>query len=33
MVPDYVKVVTSNADLETVFYLHGGGLVVTLKKR
>ena len=33
MVPDYVKAVTGNADLETVFYMHGGGLAVTLKKR
>jgi predicted O-methyltransferase YrrM len=33
MVPDYVKAVTSNADLETIFYTEGGGLGVTLKKR
>jgi predicted O-methyltransferase YrrM len=33
MVPDYVKVVTSRPDLETVFYMQGGGLAVTLKKR
>lgn len=33
MVPEYVKAVTSNADLETVFYMQGGGLAVTLKKR
>jgi predicted O-methyltransferase YrrM len=33
MVPDYVKAVTTNSDLETIFYLQGGGLVVTLKKR
>jgi predicted O-methyltransferase YrrM len=33
MVPDYVKTVTSNADLETVFYTQGAGLAVTLKKR
>jgi predicted O-methyltransferase YrrM len=33
MVPDYVKAVTSSADLETVFYMQGGGLAVTLKKR
>ena len=33
MVPDYVKAVTSSADLETVFYMHGGGLAVTVKKR
>src|SRR4029077_12690274 len=33
MVPDYVKVVTTNADLETIFYTEGAGLVVTLKKR
>jgi len=33
MVPDYVKVVKSNPDLETIFYTEGGGLAVTLKKR
>ena len=33
MVPDYVNAVTSNPDLETVFYMQGGGLGVTLKKR
>lgn len=33
MVPDYVKAVTGNADLETVFYMSGGGLAVTMKKR
>lgn len=33
MVPAYIKAVTSNADLETVFYLQGGGMAVTLKKR
>ncbi len=33
MVPDYVKAVTGSADLETVFYLEGAGLAVTLKKR
>ena len=33
MVPDYVKAVTGNADLETVFYTQGAGLAVTLKKR
>ena len=32
MVPDYVKVVTTRADLETIFYLEGAGLAVTLKK-
>jgi caffeoyl-CoA O-methyltransferase len=32
MVPDYVKVVTTRADLETIFYMEGGGLGVTLKK-
>jgi predicted O-methyltransferase YrrM len=29
----YVRKVTTNPDLETVFYLDGGGLSVTLKKR
>lgn len=33
MVPDYVKAVTTSADLETIFYMQGGGLAVTLKKR
>jgi caffeoyl-CoA O-methyltransferase len=33
MVPDYVKAVTGNAGLETVFYTQGAGLAVTLKKR
>jgi caffeoyl-CoA O-methyltransferase len=33
MVPDYVKVVTANPDLETIFYMEGGGLAVTLKRR
>jgi caffeoyl-CoA O-methyltransferase len=33
MVPDYIKEVTSNADLETIFYREGAGLAVTLKKR
>ena len=33
MVPDYVKVVTANPDLETVFYMEGNQLAVTLKKR
>jgi predicted O-methyltransferase YrrM len=33
MVPDYVKAVTSNPELETIFYMEGGGLAVSLKKR
>ena len=33
MVPDYVKVVTASPDLETVFYMEGNQLAVTLKKR
>ena len=32
MVPDYVKTVTTSPDLETIFYMEGGGLAVTLKK-
>ena len=32
MVPDYVRAVTTNADLETIFYMEGGGLAITLKK-
>ncbi len=33
MVPDYVKAVTSDSGLETVFYMQGNQLAVTLKKR
>jgi predicted O-methyltransferase YrrM len=33
MVPDYVKAVTTNPELETIFYMQGGGLAVTLRKR
>ena len=33
MVPDYIKEVTTNADLETIFYTAGAGMAVTLKKR
>jgi predicted O-methyltransferase YrrM len=33
MVPDYVNAVTANPELETVFYMEGGGLAITLKKR
>jgi predicted O-methyltransferase YrrM len=33
MVRDYIKVVTGNPDLDTVFYRDGGGLAITLKKR
>jgi caffeoyl-CoA O-methyltransferase len=33
MVPDYIKVVTSNPALETVYYTQGNQLAVTLKKR
>jgi caffeoyl-CoA O-methyltransferase len=34
MAPDYVRAVTGNPDLETVFYSQGGGgLAVTMKKR
>jgi len=33
MVPDYVKAVTTSRDLETILYMEGGGLAVTLKKR
>jgi len=32
-IEDYVKAVTTNPDLETVFYQQGGGVSVTLKKR
>ncbi len=33
MVPEYVKLVTHNPDLETIFYMQGNQLGVTLKKR
>ena len=33
MIPDYVKAVTTNPNLETIFYMEGNGLAVTLKKR
>jgi caffeoyl-CoA O-methyltransferase len=32
MVPDYVKSATTNAALETIFYMEGAGLAVSLKK-
>ena len=32
-IADYVKAVTTNPDLETIFYEQGGGISVTLKKR
>jgi caffeoyl-CoA O-methyltransferase len=33
MVPDYVKAVTTDPNLETVFFMSGNGLGITLKKR
>ena len=33
MAPEYVKAVTTDPSLETVFYMQGAGLGVTLKKR
>ena len=33
MVPDYVKIVTTNPALETIFYREGAGLAITLKRR
>jgi predicted O-methyltransferase YrrM len=32
MAPEYVKAVTSSPDLETIFYMEGRGLGITLKK-
>lgn len=32
MIPDYVRLVTTHAALETLFYMEGNGLAVTLKK-
>jgi len=31
--PDYVEAVTTNPDLDTVFYRQGNGMAMTLKKR
>jgi caffeoyl-CoA O-methyltransferase len=31
--PEYVRAVTTNPDLETVFYREGAGMTITLKKR
>jgi caffeoyl-CoA O-methyltransferase len=33
MVPDYVQFVTTHPALETLFYMEGNGLAITLKKR
>jgi predicted O-methyltransferase YrrM len=33
MAADYARAVTTSADLETVFYMEGAGMSVTLKKR
>jgi predicted O-methyltransferase YrrM len=33
MAPDYLKAVSTNPDLDTVLYMQGGGMAVTLKKR
>ncbi|HXK60729.1 MAG TPA: O-methyltransferase [Acidobacteriota bacterium] len=33
MVRDYVDAVNSNPDLETLYYMNGSGLAITLKKR
>ena len=33
MAPDYVRAVTTNPELQTIFYMQGAGLGVTLKKR
>jgi caffeoyl-CoA O-methyltransferase len=33
MVPDYVSKVTSSPELETIFYMQGRGLAVSLKRR
>lgn len=33
MVPDYVKAVSANSALETVYYMQGNQLAITLKKR
>ena len=33
MVPDYIKLVSTRADLDTALYTTGGGMAITLKKR
>ena len=33
MVPEYVRAVTNSPDLETIMYMQGAGLAITLKKR
>lgn len=33
MVPEYAAAVGGNPELETVYYMRGGGLIVTMKKR
>lgn len=33
MIPEYLDVVTRNPDLETVFYMEGSGMSLTVKKR
>ncbi len=33
MAPDYIRAVTTHPDLQTIFYMQGRGLGVTLKKR
>lgn len=33
MVAEYNKAVTTNPDLETIFFMEGGGLAITMKKR
>jgi predicted O-methyltransferase YrrM len=32
MIPDYVRLVTTHLTLETLFYMEGNGLAITLKK-
>jgi caffeoyl-CoA O-methyltransferase len=32
MIPDYVRLVTTHPGLETLFYMEGNGLAITLKK-
>ena len=33
MIAEYIKVVTADPNLDTVFYMQGGGLAVSMKKR
>jgi hypothetical protein len=31
--PAFIKAITSNPDVETLFYMQGGGMSISMKKR